>query len=135
VVSDALTESIGHKLAEAIARKDVAALTALLAPDVDFKGLTPRRFWEAGTVDEVINVLFGNWFEEQDHIDGVEITEGDPVADTRHVGYRLALGTPDGPHVAEQQAYYRVDGNRISFMRVLCSGFRPVSTPVYDEGE
>jgi ketosteroid isomerase-like protein len=130
-----MTESTGHKFAEAIARKDAAALTALLTPELDFRALTPRKFWEATDPAEVVEIVFGNWFEEQDHIEGVEITEGDPVADTQQVGYRLALSTPDGPHVAEQQAYYRVDGDRISYLRVLCSGFRPVSSPVYDEGE
>jgi hypothetical protein len=102
---------------------------------VDFLGLTPRRHWEADTVAEVVDIPFGHWFEEQDHIEGAEITEGDPVADTHHVAYRLALATPDGPHVAEQQAYYRTDREQISYLRVLCSGFRPVSMPVDDEGE
>ena len=122
-----MPESLGRKFADAVARKDTAAVTALLAPDIDFKGLTPRRIWEADTVAGVLDVLFGNWFPEQDHIDGVEITEGDTVADTRHVAYRLALATPDGPHVAEQQAYYRTDGERITFLRVMCSGYRPAT--------
>ena len=34
--------------------------------------------------------------------------------------------TPDGPHAVAQQAYYRVDGDRISYLRVMCSGFRPI---------
>jgi hypothetical protein len=30
-------------------------------------------------------------------------------------------------YLVEQQAYYRTDGPRIAWMRVLCSGFRPVA--------
>lgn len=127
--------SVGARLAEALAHKDRATLTGLLAPHVDFKGLTPRRTWEAENPVDVLEVLLGSWFEEDDHIEGVEIREGDPVADTRHVGYRMAVSTPDGPHVVEQQAYYRTEGDRITYLRVLCSGFRPVSVPVDDEGE
>lgn len=123
-----MSGSTGTRFADALARKDTTALRALLAPDVDFLGLTPRRLWEAGTVDGVLDVLLGNWFAEQDRIDSlVQVTEGEPVADTRHVGYRLAITTPDGPHTVEQQAYYRVDGDRIGYLRVLCSGYRPVT--------
>jgi len=35
------------------------------------------------------------------------------------------VSTPDGPHLVEQQAYYSTTDGRISWMRVLCSGFRP----------
>lgn len=31
----------------------------------------------------------------------------------------------DGAHVAEQQAYHRSVDGRITYLRVLCSGFRP----------
>lgn len=119
--------TIGRQFAEALARKDRAALSDLLAPDVSFKGLTPGRFWEAEDPDGVFEIVFGTWFDDQDRIDGVEVTDGEPVADTEHVGYRLSLTTPDGPHVAAQQAYLRVADDQIVYLRVLCSGFRPVS--------
>ena len=41
------------------------------------------------------------------------------------VGYRLDLACPSGPYVVEQQAYYRTEGERISYLRIRCSGFRP----------
>jgi hypothetical protein len=119
---------LGVRFATALAAKDRTALTAVLAPDVDFKGLTPRRFWEAEDIEGVFEVLFDNWFEDEDHIDGIiEMSTDHPVADTQHVGYRFALTLTDGPHVVEQQAYYRADGDRIGYLRVLCSGMRPVS--------
>jgi hypothetical protein len=120
------TEGLGLRFAEALAAKDRRAIAALLGPHVDFKGLTPQKFWEGSTPEDVLDVLFDHWFEEQDHIDRlVDTSEGEPVGDVRRIGYRLRVTTPDGPHLVEQQAYYRAD-DRIHYLRVLCSGFRPV---------
>jgi hypothetical protein len=119
---------LGTRFAEAIAAKDADALTSLLAPDVDFRALTPRKFWEAASPEEVLEVVFGNWFEEGDRIDAlVGVTSGAPVEDTHHVGYRFAITNPDGRHTVEQQAYYRSDGDRIGYLRVVCSGYRPAA--------
>ena len=41
------TASIGEDFARAVAAKDRDAFGRLLAADVDFKGLTPGRAWEA----------------------------------------------------------------------------------------
>ena len=60
--------TIGRQFAEALARKDRAALRGLLAPDVSFKGLTPGRFWEAEDPDGVFEIVFGTWFDDQDRI-------------------------------------------------------------------
>jgi hypothetical protein len=49
------------------------------------------------------------------------------VADTRRLGYRFDLELPGGPYVVEQQAYYRTDDRGISYLRILCSGFRPAA--------
>jgi len=117
---------VGRRFAEAIAGRNEDALRALLSDDVDFRGLTPRKFWEATSPDEVTEVVFGNWFEEQDRIDAVTVLdEGDDVGDTHRVAYRFDLTTPDGPRVVEQQAYYRDRDDRLVYVRVVCSGFRP----------
>jgi hypothetical protein len=119
-------DTVGLRFATALAAKDVDAIRGLLAEDIDFKALTPRKFWEATDPDAVIDVLLGNWFQPDDHIDAlVDVTE-DAVEDTGRVGYRLAITTPDGPHTLEQQAYYRTDGDRIGYVRLVCSGYRPV---------
>lgn len=119
------TETLGVRLARAIAAKDEAALRAVLADDVDFRGLTPGRTWEATGSDAVVETVFGSWFEPQDEIERVvDVTERDDVADTSHVSYRFDLRTPGGSYVAEQQAYYR-GTDVIEHLRVMCSGFRP----------
>jgi ketosteroid isomerase-like protein len=120
--------SAGSRFAECLAAKDVDGLRAVLAPDVDFRGLTPGRPWEAAGVPGVVEVIFGAWFEPSDEILAtVEVQDGDDVADTHAVSYRLRVRNDAGTHLVEQQAYYRCDGEgRIAHLRVLCSGFRPV---------
>jgi len=39
--------------------------------------------------------------------------------------YSATDATQDGPFIVEQQAYYTERDRRITWMRVLCSGFRP----------
>jgi ketosteroid isomerase-like protein len=116
----------GRSWADAVAAKDHDAVRALLVPDVDFRALTPGRPWEATTSDEVLEILFGHWFEDQDHVVGLlAVDTGDPVEDVERVGYRLAMRNPDGDFTVEQQAYFRTTDGRITHLRVLCSGFQP----------
>ena len=120
-----MTETLGTRFAHAIAAKDEVGLRALLADDVDFRGLTPRRAWEGTGPDAVVEVVFGTWFEESDRIERVvDVSVGDDVADTSHVSYRFDLANDSGSYVAEQQAYYR-GGDTIEHLRIMCSGFRP----------
>lgn len=117
---------LGMRLAEAIATKDRAGLTQLLAPHVSFRGLTPSRSWEGSSPEEVAEVLFRAWFEDADDIEELlEVEEGAPVEDTAHLRYRLAVANPYGRFTVEQQAYYRAEDGRIDYLRMLCSGFRP----------
>ena len=119
-----MTETLGTRFARAVAAKDEAALRAVLADDVDFRGLTPGRTWEGTGPDDVVEAVFGSWFEESDRIERADVADGADVADTAHVTYRFDLVNDDGEFVAEQQAYYR-GGETIEHLRIMCSGFRP----------
>ena len=119
--------TVGRRFAEAIVSRDVEAFRATLSNAVDFKGLTPGRFWEASDPDEVVDVVLATWFGETDRITGHEITDGDDVEDTHLVTYRFEITNDDGPHVVGQQVYYRADErDHIEYARVVCSGYRPV---------
>jgi len=120
------TSTLGTDFARAFAGKDVARIRELLHPEVDFKGLTPSRSWEAGDADAVVEILFGSWVEESDQVEALEAVESDSVADRERVGYRCSVTNPDGRFVFEQQAYLSARDGRIGWMRVVCSGFRPV---------
>lgn len=118
-------ETAGSRFVAAIAARDVDGLRAVLAPDVDFKGLTPSRAWEASDPDAVVDAVFGHWFGDSDHIDAVDqLDEGEPVADTQRIGYRFAVTNGGGPHWVEQQMYYREQDGKVVYARVVCSGYR-----------
>lgn len=121
-----MTGSLGRTFVDAVAARDTEALADLFSADLDFKAVTPRKFWEASTPDEAVEVVLGNWFKESDHIDAVAVVDGEPVGDTQRVGYRFEVTNGDGPHLVEQQAYYRSEDGRMSYVRVVCSGYRPV---------
>ncbi|WBB79749.1 hypothetical protein O7606_27095 [Micromonospora sp. WMMD882] len=115
-----------ERFVRAIAERDRLPLQALLSPDVNFRGLTPGRYWEAGSPAEVAEILFDHWFEETDHIEAItRLERGEDLADVKRVGYRFDVTNDSGPQVVEQQAYYRVSAGRLSYLRILCSGFRP----------
>jgi hypothetical protein len=132
-MSDANT--LGADFAHALAEKDGTRLRQLLAPEIDFRAMTPRRNWEAQDPDAVVAIVFDNWFEDSDLIDSLEHVESDSFADRERVGYRLLVSNPEGRFLIEQQAYLsagdgedgRDDSGKIAWMRVLCSGYRPVA--------
>lgn len=118
--------TVGEDFVEALAAKDADALRALLADGVDFMGLTPGRHWQAASPSEVVDdVVLGHWFDTGDDIREVRAVSTGRVADREHVAYRLGVLSGGRPHVVEQQCYYVVEDGRITWMRVLCSGFRP----------
>ncbi|HEY9294240.1 MAG TPA: hypothetical protein VIP98_23405 [Microlunatus sp.] len=123
-----MDDSIGRAFARSLASKDATALRMLLADDVDFRGLTPRRQWSGSTPAEVVDeIVFGCWFEPADKISELIAVHTDDFADCQHLSYRLRVSNPDGNFLVEQQAYYTVaDSGKINWLRVLCSGFRPV---------
>jgi hypothetical protein len=60
---------------------------------------------------------------------GDEITElcwviSGRVLDREHVAYRVRVRREGRDYLVEQQAYYRAEGPRITWMRVLCSGYQ-----------
>jgi hypothetical protein len=119
--------SLGAAFATALAAKDFDAIRAMLHPEVDFRGLTPSRSWEASDPDAVIGSVLRQWFEDSDEIEELLKLETDSFADRERVGYRFRVRNPEGLFEVEQQVYIgEVDG-RIGWMRSVCSGFRPVS--------
>jgi hypothetical protein len=122
--------TLGCEFARALAAKDTSRMLELMHPDIDFRGMTPNRSWEANDPDAVISILLGRWFEGTDQIEALDRLETDSFADRQRVGYRFSVSNPDGRFVVEQQAYLAARHGRIGWMRVLCSGYRPVTPSV-----
>jgi hypothetical protein len=120
--------TLGADFARALAAKDSSRLLGLMHPEIDFRGMTPSRSWEANDRDAVVSVLLRHWFEEADEIEALERLESDNFADRQRVGYRFSVSNADGRYLVEQQAYLSARDGQIEWMRVLCSGFRPAAS-------
>jgi hypothetical protein len=91
--------------------------------------MTPSRSWDASDADGVISLMLESWFEDSDEIEALVGLDCDVFADRERVGYRFVVNNPDGRFVVEQTAYLAERDGRIGWMRVVCSGFRPVGSP------
>ena len=121
-----MTTSIGEQFARALADKDAARLKELMQADTDFRGLTPGKAWEANDADTIVDkIVLGTWFAPDRKITEVLSVDNDHVGSTKRVGYRFAVHRPEGESVIEQQAYYRTDADKISWLRIMCTGFLP----------
>ena len=123
--TEATATSLGAAFAYAIASRDFEKLADLLHPEVEFRALTPRRSWEAGTRDGALEVL-RTWFGDCDIQDVLRVDTAE-IGGRYHVGYRYQGERPAGPFLIEQQGYYDETDGRVSWIRLVCSGFRPRS--------
>lgn len=117
--------NVGSDFARALSAKDRVALESLLAPRIDFRGLTPSRQWRARDPEGVVEIVFGSWFEPGDDIRELLEIKTRAVADRHHLHYRLRVENGDGMHLVEQQGYYDVVDGRVTKMSLVCSGYRP----------
>ena len=121
--------TLGEQLAKAIAAKDVDTLQRVLADDIDFRAMTPGRFWEATSSDEVVDqIILGKWFSPSDHLESLDEVEAGDVGGRNKVTYLLRGHNGDGPFLVEQVAYFDVVDDRIAWLRVACSGYRQITT-------
>jgi len=121
-----VSASLGASFAAALAAKDFERVRDLLHPEIDFRGLTPSRIWEAADAEAVIGSVLRQWFEDCDQIEELLQVETDAFADRERVGYRFLVRNPEGLFEVEQQVYIGERDGRIGWMRSVCSGFRPV---------
>jgi SnoaL-like protein len=118
-----MTDSLGRNLIETAASRDFNGAGALLAPDVEFRALTPKKFVEANGPREVTKVL-EEWFAPTQEIEAIE---SHTVVDRPAVRYRVRWSSPEeGTFVFEQQAYYDVADGHITRIHIVCSGARSI---------
>lgn len=118
----------------ALAGKDADTLVSLFADEIDFRALTPGRVWEARSGTEAVrDVMLGKWFEPSDIIERIDAVEGGMVGHRHRLGYRLGVSNPDGRFVVEQQAFLEIADGKITWLRLLCSGYVPVTADRIEE--
>jgi hypothetical protein len=116
--------ALGPRFAQALATKNAEALRAVLHPDIDFRGLTPNRFWDAHDRDAVLEIVLGVWFGPHDDLEELMLLESDAFADREQIRFRFRGRNRDGPMIVEQQAYLAERDGLIGWMRIVCSGQR-----------
>jgi ketosteroid isomerase-like protein len=127
-VEPGVTQPAGARLAAAIAAQDAAGLRAVLADELDFQALTPRRHWHAATGSEAVDdVILGHWFSPDCEVQELDALSTGDVAGREHVAYRLRVREAGCDYLVEQQAYYQTEDGRISWLRILCSGYQPIA--------
>ena len=128
-VNDAASASgLAHRFTSALAARDAAALRSLFGCEVDFRALTPGRVWETQDPDALIDdVILGSWFEPGDVIQRIESVQHGQVGTRTRIGYRLRVQNPGRTFTVEQQAFLDLVDGKITWLRMLCSGFVPVA--------
>ena len=117
----------GEAFVRALVAKDADALKKILSPGIDFKALTPGRCWESDSVGQVVDeTILGAWFGTSDEIETAVSVETSRLGECHRVAYRLRVRNPDGQFLVEQQAYYNIEDEKISWLRILCAGYQPV---------
>ena len=125
-------DTLGARFAHAIANGNADDLNDLLQPDVDFRAVTPGRFWEARDAGSVVNdIILGTWFPPH-RITAIVDVQASRIGPLDQVRYRFEATLPDGPCVVEQQAYLGAEDGRISWVRITCSGFVPAEASAGD---
>jgi hypothetical protein len=117
--------ALGRRFVEALTTRDPEAIRALLHPEIDFRALTPNRFWEAHDQDAVLDIVLGAWFPPHDELDELVLLDTDAFSDREQVRFRFSGRNRDGPMIVEQQAYLTERDGLIDWMRIVCSGQRP----------
>jgi hypothetical protein len=120
-----VTESLGEQFARAVATRDDVAVLDLLHTELDFRAMTPARIWEAAEPKDVVEIL-ATWFGNRGTLEQVVRLDSDRFADRERVGYRLRFRGDEGVQLVEQQAYISERDGKIGWLRIMCTGFRPI---------
>jgi SnoaL-like domain len=115
---------LGKGLIAALAERDFPRLANTLTPDVRMRALIPP-----GPVDvsgaEAAAAKFSSWFADAEELELIR-SGSDTVADRLHIFYRLRVKKPgDHRKIVEQHLLCAFDGDRITALDLVCTGFRP----------
>jgi hypothetical protein len=84
-----------------------------------------KRYHDASTSQQVAEeIILGRWFGPGDDIEELCSVSTGRVAEREHVTYQMRVRRAGRGYLVEQHAYYDTDGPRITWMRVLCSGYQ-----------
>jgi SnoaL-like domain len=114
----------GKTFVAALGERDYTRLATTLAPNVRMRALIPP-----GPVEisgrAAASTRFSSWFGGVEDLEVVS-SGSEAIADRLHIYYRLRIRKPgDGWKLVEQHLLCVLDGDRITALDLICSGFRP----------
>lgn len=114
-----------HAFVDAVLARDFVGARDQLHPEIDFRGMTPSRIWEADDPEGVEQAL-RTWLDNPERqVERIDATEVSAVEDTVRAGWRVRGDGTGGPFVFEQQVYARERDGQVGWLRVMCTGPRP----------
>ena len=119
--------AVGERFARALAAKDQDGLVGAARRPGRLPGADPGPALAGHDSPGVAvdDIIFGVWFGPGDTIEELRSVTCGQVADRERVTYRLGVRRAGHRYVVEQHAYFNFDGERIDWIRLLCSGYRP----------
>ena len=118
---------VGEQWAAALRAADFAGLGRCLAPDVRIRAVLPSRFADASGRHEAV-ALLRQWLGGERGFAVLAASSG-MVGDILRLDYRVRISGPE-PCLMEQHGYCRLGADGIADLRLVCSGWIPVSSPV-----
>jgi TusA-related sulfurtransferase len=115
-----------NRLVDALAAADAQAVQAALHENVVLRALLPARYVEVTGRARVAERMLG-WFADVPDI-VPDATSVELVGDVWHAGYRFS----NTGVVMEQHAYCTVTEDKITRIRLVCSGARPEGATMLD---
>ena len=119
--------SAGERFARSFLAKDWSKVAEVLDPEIDFRGLTPGQPWQASSARGLIDDVLSQWLGPDDDVHEIVDVSTDNVLSRGRVAYRFRIRSGGDDYVCEQTAYFDQDGDRIKKLRILCTGFIPMS--------
>ncbi|MBA2346672.1 MAG: hypothetical protein H0V81_00095 [Solirubrobacterales bacterium] len=122
----AAPKTVLHAFVEAVVARDFVRARDQLHPEIDFRGMTPNRIWEASgpqEVEQALRTWIDNPERQVEHIAATDVTD---IEDTMRAGWRVQGDGSGGPFVFEQQLYARERDGQLGWLRVMCTGPRPL---------
>ena len=118
-----MSKELGQKLVECLAQDDFVGLENLLTDEAVFTAASPEDTWrgkgKAQTMEEI-----RSFFDPDEVISKIISFEYGELPDRSKLSYVLEGEEKSyGIFRYEHQVYFQVTDNRISQLRMLCSGF------------
>ena len=117
--------ALGRRFVEALASEDAEAVRAVLHPEIDFRALTPDRFWRPTTATRCSRSCSVCGSRPTTNSRNSFSAYADVFADREQIRLRFRGRNRDGAMLVEQQAYLAQRDSLIGWTRIVCSGERP----------